>query len=164
MKPMSDGTPDVPHHRPRRTPGTGFTRAFVALALLLGLTAWASPQMEKHRAIAELAAAGLSWDESKRAITVTDDGRTKLKDLTAIQGALRELQPRSLDLTSCALHVVDSLRGVRTLQAIYLTDCPALRNVDGIAASDQLKKIYLFESLHISPASLAALQRRFPKC
>lgn len=162
---MSTRAPNVPHDRLGRAPGTGFARAFVALALLLGLTAGAAPPPEKQRAIAELAAAGLSWDESTRAITVTDEGRTKLKDLTAVQRALRALQPRSLDLSSCsALHSVDGLRGLRSLQAIYLTACPALQNVDDLAASDQPQKIYLFESMHISPASLDALPRRFPQC
>ncbi len=163
---MNDSAHNLRYHRHLRLAGTGFTRAFVALALLLGLTAGAAdPPTEKHRAISELAAAGLSWNEGKRAITVTDEGRTKLKDLTAVQRALRELQPRSLDLSSwSALQNVDGLRGLRALQAIHLTDCPALQNVEGIAASDRLKKIYLFESMNISPVSLNVLPRRFPKC
>ena len=35
---------------------------------------------------------------------------TRLKDLTAVQRALRELQPRSVDLSSCsAVHAADGL-------------------------------------------------------
>lgn len=163
VKAMCVRAPNLP--RPGRAASTGFICALVALALLFGLTAGAEPPVEKRRAIAELAAAGLSWDEGTRAIVVTDAGRAKLKDLTGVRGALRELQPRSLDLSSCAaLLEVDGLRGLRSLQAIYLTDCPVLENVDGIETSDALKKIYLFESTHIQPESLDELHRRLTKC
>lgn len=165
MNAIGDHASNVSSFRLGRAAAAGFTRAFVALVFFLGVAIGAEPQTAERRAVAELAAAGLSWDESTRAIAVTDEGRTKLKDLRSVVRALRELQPRSLDLSSCAvLQNADGLSGLRTLQAIYLTDCPALQNVDGIAASDQLKKIYLFESMHVSPQSLDALPRRFPKC
>ena len=136
----------------------------MALGFVLGMVAWAEPQVGKQRAIAELAAAGLSWDDGKRAIAVTDDGRMKLKDLRAVERALRELQPRSIDLSSCAaLEKVDGVRGLRSLEAIFLTDCAALKNVDGVAGSDRLRKIYLFESMNVATESLEELQRRFPK-
>ncbi len=45
-----------------------------------------------------------------------------------------------------------------------LTDCLALQSVDGLTDLDQIKKINLFESSHIAPGSLDALQKRFPKC
>jgi len=107
----------------------------------------------------------LNWDEEKRAIAVTDEGRMKLKDLSTVERALRELQPRSIDLSSCsALQTADGLRGLRSLEAIFLTDCAALKNVDGIAGSERLKKVYLFESPNVSAESLEALQRRLPKC
>lgn len=162
---MRDLSPKSPHCRLQSSGRCGILPAFVALLLLFGLTAWAGPQAEKQRAIAALAAAGLSWDEGRRSAVVTDEGRAKLEDLSAVQGPLRKLQPRLLDLSSCAvLKKVDGLGGLRALQEIYLTDCPALESVDGIAASDQVKKIYLFESMHISPKSLESIGRRFPRC
>lgn len=143
---------------------TGAT-ALLVLALFLGLLPRAEAQGKKQRAIAELKAAGLSWDEETREVEVTDEGRARLKDLSAVLGALRVIQPRSLDLSMCeVLQSADGLGEIRSLQAIYLSACPALKNVDGIAASDRLRKIYLFESANVSPASVDALVKRFPKC
>lgn len=140
-------------------------RTLAFLLLMVGALPIRAGDVEKQRALAALAAAGLRWDEGTRAVTATEQAEAKLKNLSAVEAALRELQPRSLDLSSCAvLENVDGLRGVLSLEKIQLSACPALRSVDGISASDRMKKIYLFESTGISTESLEHLTRRFPAC
>ena len=111
-----------------------------------------------------LTVAGFTWEESTRALEITDEGRAKLRDLSAIQSALEILQPRTLDLTSCPLlENVDALRVLRTPVSINLCECPILKTVDGIPAASTLKKVYLFQSPHISTESLDAIEKRLPK-
>ena len=138
--------------------------AFVVVALIHGFATASPAETGRERAIVELTAAGFTWDGSKRAIAVTDVGREKLTSLGGIQKAMRLLEPRTLDLTSCSLLAeVDGVRGVRSLQSINLSNCPALKNVDGVAGIDGLKKIYLFESPNVATESMDALEKRFPK-
>lgn len=140
-------------------------RPFAFLLLVMSVVPIRGGEAQKQRALAALTAAGLKWEESSHAITASDRAEAKLKDLAAVESAMRELQPRSLDLSSCAvLKNVEGLRGLLSLEKIQLSACPALRSVDGISASDRTKKIYLFQSVNISPESLDALAHRFPAC
>jgi hypothetical protein len=137
---------------------------FFAIIVLL-TSSEAATWTLKQIAIATLKASGLNWNAEERSIEVTEAGQAKLKTLTEILPAVKELQVRELNLAGCkVLENVDGLRGLPDLQVINLSECPALKNVDGIAASKQMKKIYLFQSTNVAEESVDALVKRFPKC
>ncbi len=116
--------------------------ASFALWLLVGLGAW--PWVEKHRAIAELANVGLSWNEKEHEVSVSDWGQEHLRSLDGTQRALRHLRPRTLTLIGCrALHDVHGLSGLTSLERLDFSFCDALQNVDGLAGLSSLLALNL---------------------
>ena len=67
-----------------------------------------------------------------------------LRNLDALAPALRRINPEALNLSHCpALQNVDGLKGLLALQLLDLRRCPALQNVDGLKGLTALQTLII---------------------
>ena len=166
-------------------------RRIVLLLLLAGLAALGWNRYTWHRAVRQLEEAGITAEEPSeglgarllkiaqndwrrlfnarawRAKTILwrmDSAKAgQLHNLDNLASALRRINPEALDLSGCpALENVDGLKGLTALQQVGLGNCTALRDVNGLKGLSSLESVLLPGRGKLREDDVSALRAALP--
>ena len=144
----------------------------VLLVLLAGIGVWGWHYFTGQRALRQLREAGFykysedvglrarlreaarrdwrqlfqagTWDVQNTEWTMDSVKRWQLRNLNAVASSLRRVNPAVLYLNDCAaLQNVNGLKGITKLRKLSLTNCQLLRNVDALKSLTALDSLYL---------------------